>query len=177
MTLPYFLSHPPPPAHISVSRETIRSKKKSDYNLNKTNAPILTNTTLNVIRLVGESCTHIHTLQLTSPWEQPTVGVLFSLLRFPFIHQWSQQRSAHSGVCCYLCDWAALIVVSLCPELWPFVSKEVLTRPCDVALKTSGPFLGKAWPSWCDFHAWKGIKRGSYLSCVVVYNLLLYEFI
>uniref|UniRef100_A0A671TLW6 VPS50 subunit of EARP/GARPII complex n=1 Tax=Sparus aurata TaxID=8175 RepID=A0A671TLW6_SPAAU len=38
----------------SVSRETIRSKKKSDYNLNKTNAPILTNTTLNVIRLVGK---------------------------------------------------------------------------------------------------------------------------
>uniref|UniRef100_A0A665UDP3 VPS50 EARP/GARPII complex subunit n=1 Tax=Echeneis naucrates TaxID=173247 RepID=A0A665UDP3_ECHNA len=33
---------------------TIRSKKKSDYNLNKTNAPILTNTTLNVIRLVGK---------------------------------------------------------------------------------------------------------------------------
>ncbi|XP_075962537.1 syndetin isoform X3 [Anarhichas minor] len=38
----------------SASRETIRSKKKSDYNLNKTNAPILTNTTLNVIRLVGK---------------------------------------------------------------------------------------------------------------------------
>ncbi|XP_034455879.1 syndetin isoform X2 [Hippoglossus hippoglossus] len=38
----------------SLSRETIRSKKKSDYNLNKTNAPILTNTTLNVIRLVGK---------------------------------------------------------------------------------------------------------------------------
>ncbi|XP_067359592.1 syndetin isoform X2 [Channa argus] len=38
----------------SVSRETIRSKKKSDYNLNKSNAPILTNTTLNVIRLVGK---------------------------------------------------------------------------------------------------------------------------
>ncbi|XP_056876424.1 syndetin isoform X2 [Takifugu flavidus] len=38
----------------SVSRETIRSKKKSDYNLNKANAPILTNTTLNVIRLVGK---------------------------------------------------------------------------------------------------------------------------
>ncbi|XP_062265898.1 syndetin isoform X2 [Platichthys flesus] len=38
----------------SVSRETIRSKRKSDYNLNKTNAPILTNTTLNVIRLVGK---------------------------------------------------------------------------------------------------------------------------
>uniref|UniRef100_A0A674M925 VPS50 EARP/GARPII complex subunit n=1 Tax=Takifugu rubripes TaxID=31033 RepID=A0A674M925_TAKRU len=37
-----------------VSRETIRSKKKSDYNLNKANAPILTNTTLNVIRLVGK---------------------------------------------------------------------------------------------------------------------------
>ncbi|XP_056274549.1 syndetin isoform X2 [Pseudoliparis swirei] len=36
----------------SASRETIRSKKKSDYNLNK--APILTNTTLNVIRLVGK---------------------------------------------------------------------------------------------------------------------------
>ncbi|KAK1880088.1 Syndetin, partial [Dissostichus eleginoides] len=38
----------------SASRETIRSKKKSDYNLNKANAPILTNTTLNVIRLVGK---------------------------------------------------------------------------------------------------------------------------
>ncbi|XP_061738558.1 syndetin isoform X2 [Nerophis ophidion] len=38
----------------SVSRETIRSKKRSDYNLNKTDAPILTNTTLNVIRLVGK---------------------------------------------------------------------------------------------------------------------------
>uniref|UniRef100_A0A673A5I6 VPS50 EARP/GARPII complex subunit n=1 Tax=Sphaeramia orbicularis TaxID=375764 RepID=A0A673A5I6_9TELE len=48
----------PPPAGSEednfVSRETIRSKKKSDYNLNKTNAPILTNTTLNVIRLVGK---------------------------------------------------------------------------------------------------------------------------
>ncbi|XP_045914275.1 syndetin isoform X2 [Micropterus dolomieu] len=40
--------------HKSASRETIRSKKKSDYNLNKTNAPIITNTTLNVIRLVGK---------------------------------------------------------------------------------------------------------------------------
>ncbi|XP_033950304.1 syndetin isoform X1 [Pseudochaenichthys georgianus] len=38
----------------SASRETIRSKKRSDYNLNKANAPILTNTTLNVIRLVGK---------------------------------------------------------------------------------------------------------------------------
>ncbi|XP_034017409.1 syndetin [Thalassophryne amazonica] len=38
----------------SVSRETIRSKKKSDYSLNKINTPILTNTTLNVIRLVGK---------------------------------------------------------------------------------------------------------------------------
>ncbi|XP_065327103.1 syndetin isoform X1 [Pelmatolapia mariae] len=38
----------------SVPRETVRTKKKSDYNLNKTNAPILTNTTLNVIRLVGK---------------------------------------------------------------------------------------------------------------------------
>ncbi|KAM9776369.1 syndetin isoform 1-T1 [Syngnathus typhle] len=38
----------------SVSRETIRSKKRSDYNLNKTNARILTNTTLNVSRLVGK---------------------------------------------------------------------------------------------------------------------------
>uniref|UniRef100_A0A8C7GKZ1 VPS50 subunit of EARP/GARPII complex n=1 Tax=Oncorhynchus kisutch TaxID=8019 RepID=A0A8C7GKZ1_ONCKI len=35
------------------SRETLRSRKKSDYSLNKgSNAPILTNTTLNVIRLV-----------------------------------------------------------------------------------------------------------------------------
>ncbi|XP_073190045.1 syndetin isoform X4 [Lepidochelys kempii] len=38
----------------SVSRETLRSRKRSDYNLNKVNAPILTNTTLNVIRLVGK---------------------------------------------------------------------------------------------------------------------------
>ncbi|XP_033847411.1 syndetin [Periophthalmus magnuspinnatus] len=38
----------------SVSRETTRSKKKSDYNLNKANVPILTNTTLNVIRLLGK---------------------------------------------------------------------------------------------------------------------------
>ncbi|XP_074055468.1 syndetin isoform X4 [Macrotis lagotis] len=38
----------------SVSRETLRSRKKSDYSLNKVNAPILTNTTLNVIRLVGK---------------------------------------------------------------------------------------------------------------------------
>lgn len=38
----------------SVSRETLKSRKKSDYSLNKVNAPILTNTTLNVIRLVGE---------------------------------------------------------------------------------------------------------------------------
>lgn len=46
----------PTPACISVSRETIRSKKKSDYNLSKASAPILTNTTLNVIRLVGRCC-------------------------------------------------------------------------------------------------------------------------
>ncbi|XP_006007154.1 syndetin isoform X1 [Latimeria chalumnae] len=38
----------------SISRETLRSLKKSDYSLNKVNAPILTNTTLNVIRLVGK---------------------------------------------------------------------------------------------------------------------------
>ncbi|XP_056154074.1 syndetin isoform X2 [Lampris incognitus] len=38
----------------SISRETIRSRKKSDYSLNKSNTPILTNTTLNVIRLVGK---------------------------------------------------------------------------------------------------------------------------
>lgn len=38
---------------LSVSRETLRSRKRSDYNLNKVNAPILTNTTLNVVRLVG----------------------------------------------------------------------------------------------------------------------------
>uniref|UniRef100_A0A8C5R3H3 VPS50 subunit of EARP/GARPII complex n=1 Tax=Leptobrachium leishanense TaxID=445787 RepID=A0A8C5R3H3_9ANUR len=38
----------------SVSRETLRSRKRSDYNLNKVNATILTNTTLNVIRLVGK---------------------------------------------------------------------------------------------------------------------------
>ncbi|KAG9476344.1 hypothetical protein GDO78_003085 [Eleutherodactylus coqui] len=38
----------------SISRETLRSRKRSDYSLNKVNAPILTNTTLNVIRLVGK---------------------------------------------------------------------------------------------------------------------------
>ncbi|TRZ01837.1 hypothetical protein DNTS_004278 [Danionella cerebrum] len=38
----------------SVSKETLRSRKRSDYNLNRANAPILTNTTLNVIRLVGK---------------------------------------------------------------------------------------------------------------------------
>uniref|UniRef100_A0A4W5JKM8 VPS50 subunit of EARP/GARPII complex n=1 Tax=Hucho hucho TaxID=62062 RepID=A0A4W5JKM8_9TELE len=39
----------------SASRETLRSRKKSDYSINKgSNAPILTNTTLNVIRLVGK---------------------------------------------------------------------------------------------------------------------------
>ncbi|KAL0961892.1 hypothetical protein UPYG_G00333020 [Umbra pygmaea] len=39
----------------SVSRETLRSRKRSDLSLNKgVNAPILTNTTLNVIRLVGK---------------------------------------------------------------------------------------------------------------------------
>ncbi|CAL8294189.1 unnamed protein product [Merluccius merluccius] len=38
----------------SASRETMRSHKKSDYSLNKCNAPILTNTTLNVIRLLGK---------------------------------------------------------------------------------------------------------------------------
>uniref|UniRef100_A0A9L0RFF8 VPS50 subunit of EARP/GARPII complex n=1 Tax=Equus caballus TaxID=9796 RepID=A0A9L0RFF8_HORSE len=32
----------------SVSRETLKSRKKSDYSLNKVNAPILTNTTLNL---------------------------------------------------------------------------------------------------------------------------------
>uniref|UniRef100_A0A1A8D2D9 Coiled-coil domain containing 132 n=1 Tax=Nothobranchius kadleci TaxID=1051664 RepID=A0A1A8D2D9_NOTKA len=37
-----------------VSKESQRGKKKSDYNLSKANAPILTNTTLNVIRLVGK---------------------------------------------------------------------------------------------------------------------------
>lgn len=47
--------HASPLSLISASRETLRSRKKSDYSLNKgSNAPILTNTTLNVIRLVGE---------------------------------------------------------------------------------------------------------------------------
>nr|BAE00296.1 unnamed protein product [Macaca fascicularis] len=36
------------------TEETLKSRKKSDYSLNKVNAPILTNTTLNVIRLVGK---------------------------------------------------------------------------------------------------------------------------
>uniref|UniRef100_A0A4W4H489 VPS50 EARP/GARPII complex subunit n=1 Tax=Electrophorus electricus TaxID=8005 RepID=A0A4W4H489_ELEEL len=39
---------------VDAGAETLRSRKKSDYNLNKANAPILTNTTLNVIRLVGK---------------------------------------------------------------------------------------------------------------------------
>ncbi|MBN3298017.1 VPS50 protein, partial [Amia calva] len=38
----------------SASRDTLKSRKRSDYSLNKVNAPILTNTTLNVIRLVGK---------------------------------------------------------------------------------------------------------------------------
>ncbi|XP_078093762.1 syndetin [Mustelus asterias] len=38
----------------SVSKETMKSRKKSDYYLNKGNTLILTNTTLNVIRLVGK---------------------------------------------------------------------------------------------------------------------------
>ncbi|XP_041039660.1 syndetin isoform X1 [Carcharodon carcharias] len=38
----------------SVSKETLKSRKKSDYYLNKGNTLILTNTTLNVIRLVGK---------------------------------------------------------------------------------------------------------------------------
>ncbi|MBN3325063.1 VPS50 protein, partial [Atractosteus spatula] len=38
----------------SMSRDTLKSRKKSDYSLNKVNVPILTNTTLNVIRLVGK---------------------------------------------------------------------------------------------------------------------------
>uniref|UniRef100_A0A671RJE7 Syndetin-like n=1 Tax=Sinocyclocheilus anshuiensis TaxID=1608454 RepID=A0A671RJE7_9TELE len=42
------------PGAGNVSRETLRSQKRSDYNLNRANAPILTNTTLNVIRLVGK---------------------------------------------------------------------------------------------------------------------------
>ena len=37
----------------------MRSHKKSDYSLNKGTAPILTNTTLNVIRLLGKY-THAH---------------------------------------------------------------------------------------------------------------------
>lgn len=82
-TLPSSFS---PPPCISVSRETIRSKKRSDYNLHKTNAPILTNTTLNVIRLVGESCANTCTLHL---FTVRAVGVLSGLLRFPFIHQLS----------------------------------------------------------------------------------------
>uniref|UniRef100_A0A8C6U4V5 VPS50 EARP/GARPII complex subunit n=1 Tax=Neogobius melanostomus TaxID=47308 RepID=A0A8C6U4V5_9GOBI len=43
-----------PPGNGPISQETIRSKKRSDYNLNKANQPILTNTTLNVIRLLGK---------------------------------------------------------------------------------------------------------------------------
>ncbi|XP_069769751.1 syndetin isoform X4 [Narcine bancroftii] len=38
----------------SVSKETLKSRKKSDCYLNKGNTLILTNTTLNVIRLVGK---------------------------------------------------------------------------------------------------------------------------
>ncbi|XP_048466880.1 syndetin isoform X2 [Rhincodon typus] len=38
----------------SVSKETLKGRKKSDYYLNKGNTLILTNTTLNVIRLVGK---------------------------------------------------------------------------------------------------------------------------
>lgn len=119
------LSFPPSLSHlhlllcISVSRETIRSKKKSDYNLNKSNAPILTNTTLNVIRLVGEFCTGID-ISLTCLLE------CFALSGLPH-HLFANQGSrapwlAHLSVSRYLCDWAALIMVSLFPELWPFIS-------------------------------------------------------
>lgn len=59
-------------ACISVSRETIRSKKKSDYNLNKANTLILTNTTLNVIRLVGESCSLTHAQLFHLPFPEST---------------------------------------------------------------------------------------------------------
>ncbi|XP_048413603.2 syndetin [Stegostoma tigrinum] len=38
----------------SISKETLKGRKKSDYYLNKGNTLILTNTTLNVIRLVGK---------------------------------------------------------------------------------------------------------------------------
>lgn len=66
-----YFDHGTSPFCHSVSRETIRSKKRSDYNLNKTNAPILTNTTLNVIRLVGESlfCPWISKEVPRCPWD------------------------------------------------------------------------------------------------------------
>ncbi|GCC18691.1 hypothetical protein chiPu_0018035 [Chiloscyllium punctatum] len=38
----------------SISKETLKGRKRSDYYLNKGNTLILTNTTLNVIRLVGK---------------------------------------------------------------------------------------------------------------------------
>lgn len=90
------LSAPNPDPHppTSVSRETIRSKKKSDYNLNKTNAPILTNTTLNVIRLVGESRAHTNAHLCHSALLESTQPGWVSSLRSPFIRRWCRQLIA-----------------------------------------------------------------------------------
>lgn len=92
----------PPPSCISVSRETIRSKKKSDYNLNKTNAPILTNTTLNVIRLVGESCARTSPHLYHSPLLESTQPQWVSLPRFPCIDRWCRQLIAIGTLKCLL---------------------------------------------------------------------------
>uniref|UniRef100_A0A673FIQ6 Syndetin-like n=1 Tax=Sinocyclocheilus rhinocerous TaxID=307959 RepID=A0A673FIQ6_9TELE len=59
----------------SVSRETLRSRKRSDYN-----APILTNTTLNVIRLVGDFLEMIGGV-VCIPYESSGLGLISSRLR------------------------------------------------------------------------------------------------
>uniref|UniRef100_A0A8C5HUR7 Syndetin n=1 Tax=Gouania willdenowi TaxID=441366 RepID=A0A8C5HUR7_GOUWI len=53
-TMQWHEKHDKQEATSAQGRNTMKGKRKSDYNLNKINAPILTNTTLNVIRLVGK---------------------------------------------------------------------------------------------------------------------------
>lgn len=114
----------------SVPRETMRTKKKSDYNLNKTNAPILTNTTLNVIRLVGESWKHTRTHTLSLMTNLCLRGVQTVCPLWPsesFIYSSLKPAKYCNWHAPHLHDWTALIVVNLRPEFLPSVSKELLT--------------------------------------------------